>query len=581
MISLSLRLLFCSICLLSLGLKANAFTTCVPAESQLIQRGTNQHRCVLPTTHPTSQNARRTRRSICRLLCAATSSAALTDLLDTLDDKRNIPSLQDWAVEQGVQFAEGVLLVDNGMGDWGVGLSANHSHLANTPIMTIPAHLILSSNDDRIAPATEAFVGNKMAESSPGMDYYAKECLLMMVLLLEQLNGEGSNWSPWLESLPRSYPTGISFDPLERSHVERMAPAFLEQQDKQWNACWHAVQQVLVVDDDDGDSVKLPTGFRDVLLKYNKSHRGNDNTEASINLEEINEMDDERTLKELVQWAFGAVFTRSWRSPDGRAATLVPLGDMFNHDSVMANVYPSLLLQEEEEKDDDDYDDDDEAKTTKGSSIQMKLKTNVEGGSPLYLSYGMGNQPARFLVNFGFWDRSASLMDANLTVPEAHADDWPVDLSELVVSTRSGGISEEVWNLAIYRFLLDQQERQDQDEQQQQQQQQNDDDSNDTFCNAAAKLAQARKHSNSTTFQTMLDQYDIPAIMYLRRHALQIVSQTYPEMDLCPEGKPSESPRRFGMIARYNNGMRESWLSVAEALELELEDALAKRRKEG
>lgn len=373
----------------------------------------------------------------------------------------------------------------------------------------------------------------------------------MMVVLLETAaSDQQSCWSPWLESLPRSFPIGISLDPIERSHVQRMAPAFLEQQEKQWNACWHAIQQVVVINSDEessSSSVELPTGFREYLLQYQSKDRGkkDDLSSSSTNNGNLDNDDDDddkttngqsRSLKELVQWAFGVVFTRSWRSPDGTAATLVPLGDMFNHDSAMANVYPTFVQED--------------------GSIQMKLKRDVEPGSPLYLSYGMGDQPARFLVNFGFWDRSARWMNANLTVPEDFVEDWKVDPSELVVSTRSGGISEEVWNLAVYRFLLDRD------------------------MEIAAELAQARKDEadQAALFQAMLDQYEIPAILYLRKHALQIVGETYPEMDLCPEGNPMESPRRFGMIARYNNGMRESWMRVAESLEHELEEALKKRQ---
>ncbi|CAJ1948495.1 unnamed protein product [Cylindrotheca closterium] len=529
----SFKYLFCSICLFSL--QVNAFiTTWNPAGNQhTIQTSTTTRNNQFPDVTPTLIN-QPIRSTATRLF----ESASLMDLLDTLEDKRDIPSLQDWAVEQGVHFAEGVLLVDNGLGDWGVGLSANHSHVANTPIMTIPPHLILSSQDARIAPATQSFIENKMATISPGMDYYHKECLLMMVVLLETFNAASSNWSPWLETLPRSFSIGLFLDPLERSHVGRMAPAFLEQQDKQWNACWNAIQQVV-----DDELVELPIGFRDYLRNYMMNEKS-----SSSSSSEEETADDERTLKELVQWAFGVVFTRSWRSPDGKAATLVPLGDMFNHDSSMANVFPSLLQQN---------DDDDESLAAKmpEGSIQMKLKQNVEVGSPLFISYGMGDQPARFLVNFGFWDRSASLMDANLTVP--NTEDWIVDPSELVVSTRSGGVSEEVWNLAAYKFLL----------------------LNEQNAMTATKLAQARKDNDQASFQAILDDYDIPAIMYLRKHALQIISETYPDMDLCPEGNPIESPRRFGMIARYNNGMRESWMRVAESLEFELEDALAKRQE--
>jgi hypothetical protein len=179
----------------------------------------------------------------------------------------------------------------------------------------------------------------------------------------------------------------------------------------------------------------------------------------------------------------------------------------------------------------------------------MTLKQDVSEGSPLFLSYGMGVFPARFLVNFGFWDRSAQFMDANLTIPE----EFPVDRSQLVASTRTGGITEDVWNLAIYRLL---QER-------------------DPAM--AEKLAVAQQKQDEASIQDICSKFDLEGALYLRLHALTLLSETYPDMDIAPENL-SESPRRFGMIARYNNGMRESWMRVAEYLDEEIDDALRRRK---
>ena len=41
----------------------------------------------------------------------------------------------------------------------------------------------------------------------------------------------------------------------------------------------------------------------------------------------------------------------------------------------------------------------------------------------------------------------------------------------------------------------------------------------------------------------------------------------------------SGSPRRYGMIARYNNGLRDSWMRVADYLDLEIEDAFNRRQQ--
>jgi hypothetical protein len=424
-----------------------------------------------------------------KLGSSPSSSNALTDLLDSLEDERNVPSLEDWALQRGVHLADGVNLVDNGLGDWGVGLSENHTHTAKTTIMTVPHDLVLSSDNPKLKGIRQA-----VSDGMTTMEFYVPECLLMINLLWEKAE-ENTNWKPWLDTLPQGFNTGIYLDPLERSHVERLAPEFLRQQELQWNACYQTVQELLEQD-----------LFSDDLKAF---------------------LSDSEDLEEVAKWAYSVVFTRSWRDPSGSVATLVPLGDMFNHDSAMANVAPDIL---------------------EDGSVEMNLKKDVPEGSPLYLSYGISTYPARFLVTFGFWDRSTLYMDANLTVPE----EFPVDKSQLVVSTRNGGITQDVWNVATYNVLKERD------------------------VELASQFAVATENQDEATLLEMCDKWDLEGALYLRLHVLRIISETYPDMDIAPENM-SESPRRFGMIARYNNGLRDSWMRVASFLDEEIEFALSRR----
>lgn len=392
-------------------------------------------------------------------------------------DNRNVPKLEEWAFNQGIDFSQGIRLVNNGMGDWGVGLTESQSLEAGSSIMTVPSHLILSSLDDSVQEYEES-VRNSMAESN--MNYYTQECLLMIRVLQEHEKGETSIWKEWLDTLPRDYSTGLYLDPLERSVAQRVAGPFLEHQEQQWEACRKAI--------------------------------------TNLDLDLLEEFDDDDLL-----WAFSVVFTRSWRAPtEAMEATLVPLGDMFNHDSSKPNVKPNRL---------------------EDGSIQMTAKSGISEGSPLFLSYGHGAFPGRFLVNFGFWDRSCDYMDANLTVPEG----LDVDSSQLVVSTRTGDIAEDVFTVAVYEFLK-----------------QRDADL------ANKMLADPDAYTIA---------YDLEGALWLRMHALKMVSETYPEMNIAPENL-SESPRRYGMIARFNNGMRDSWLRVTKNLELDIEHAMTRRQTE-
>lgn len=375
--------------------------------------------------------------------------------------------------------------------------------------MVVPKDLILSSDLERLQPFRDA-IHQSMSKNNLRQEYYVPECLLVLLLLWEKSKGNDSIWSPWLECLPKpkSFNTGIYLDDLERSQMERIAPEFLRQQDLQWEACLTAIQEL--VGQQEAAASALPKDLKNFLTP-----------------------EDPINMKALVKWAFSVVFTRSWRPPanDGTAesATLVPIGDFLNHDSQQANVIPRM---------------------TEDGSLELVLKADATDGSSLFLSYGMTHLPARFLVMYGFWDRSADFIDANLTVPE----EFPVDRSRLVISSRTGELAEDVFNLAVYQVLKERDP------------------------DTAKRLSAAQQNQDDATLQELCSQWDLEAAMYLRLHVLKLLGETYPEMNLAPENM-SESPRRYGMIARYNNAMRDSWLRVGEYLDEEIEIALRLRQK--
>ena len=96
---------------------------------------------------------------------------------------------------------------------------------------------------------------------------------------------------------------------------------------------------------------------------------------------------------------------------------------------------------------------------------------------------------------------------------------------------------------------------------------------------SANHFATAYRNQDTTTLDQICTKWELEGAMYLRLHALKIVGETYPDMDIAPENL-SESPRRYGMIARYNNGMRESWIKVGSYLMEEIEYILRQRELE-
>ena len=387
---------------------------------------------------------------------------ALNSVIDealSQEDDRNVPSLQDWALEEGVQLASGVELLDNGLGDWGVGL--NQSQVEGTAVMTIPADIILSSEDPQVQKYRDSVTAS-MKKDNKNMEMYVPEFLLILRVLEEKSNGDKSRWQPWLHTLPKSFNTGLYLDRIERIQVERLAPEFLKHQDLQFEACYKAMQQLL-------DNDQLPKRVASYLKHIGDTD--DDDWEAS------------HTMESLIRWAFSVVFTRSWRTASGKEANLVPLGDMFNHDSENPNVAPKPSSED-------------------GGSMQLILKEDTDAERALHISYGLSTHPGRFLVLFGFWDRSSPFMDANLTIPE----EFKVDRSNVVTSTRNGAMTEDVWVLATYKFLLERDPE------------------------AADKLAEAQKIQDDDAIFEIISKWDLEVALYLRLHVLKLLSETYPDM---------------------------------------------------
>ena len=174
------------------------------------------------------------------------------------------------------------------------------------------------------------------------MDQYLPEFIVMINLLQEVVKRDQSFWYPWIQSLPREFSTGLWMDEYERAIVDRLAPQFLAHQEHQWEAFKRAFETTKVVVAD---------------------------------LEIVNH--------DIFQWAFSVVFTRSWRTPDGKHAAIVPLGDMFNH-GLPSNIHVKMHAD----------------------ACQMLLKEAAQKGEGLYLDYGISQFPERFLVMYGFCDRS-------------------------------------------------------------------------------------------------------------------------------------------------------------------------------
>jgi hypothetical protein len=318
----------------------------------------------------------------------------------TLDGSRDISNLQEWATENKIEVSP-LASLSQGSGE-NYGITLKKSSEKYEMILSVPKDLVLDSEYIRrewfehLEPALDLIQNNGLHES-------ALNFVLMVKVLFEHNLGNESRWNVWIDSLPRSFDTGVCMDEVEIGCLPPFALALANFEIQQLEIFQEAYE----------------------LLKG-----------TPIYVDPVNQ--------ERSQWAFNVVMTRCWRyaqeddDSDMIRPIAVPFGDMFNHKEP-ANVAV---------KDSDSFD-----------SVDFVLAQDIEVPEGeevgLFLSYGLTN-PHRFLTVFGFCDETMpevfSQLLFNNPTPEL-INLGCNDRSKMVYRTVDGGIAIAVWDCILYTLL--------------------------------------------------------------------------------------------------------------------------------
>ncbi|KAL3928882.1 MAG: hypothetical protein SGBAC_012452 [Bacillariaceae sp.] len=350
----------------------------------------------------------------CRKLRSSQNSNA-TKLLDSLcffdddtsnDDDSNAfdcesgatKSLVTWAEQSGIHFFKHLAIEEGGFVTLEEGWQGES-------LLEVPRSMILSSRYYDNTPV-KVRVEDLVGKADRAI------CLLMIRLLEEMSKKEGSEWYPWLQSLPKKYRSAVFWDEVEQSHVQQMAPEALQLHLDQWDLCSHVVQ----------------------LLQYGFFREEESSLAPSFRLWLAEQDDLEFTLKRV----FSIVCARSWKSSNGQQLKIVPFAELLGRDEGSGNVRPFIRG------------------TSSDSALQVVLTKDVLVNEKLCMPSSMGDNLARPLVNCGFVDYSTRYMGAHVLTESLLEKmvDWPmIDVQELVVSTRNGQVSGETWRLFLYTVL--------------------------------------------------------------------------------------------------------------------------------
>ena len=213
---------------------------------------------------------------------------------------------------------------------------------------------------------------------------------LFLKILIEYQAGENSPWFPWLNSLPRQHSNGASMTAV----------------------CFECLPPL--------------TGF----LAKNEGMRCFQFFQALYDVEFLTE--ETKNDKELARWAYAIVYTRGFDTPDGDFR-IVPMGDMFNH-----GTYPEAETRYDEE----------------GNAYVYTI-ADVSAGSPLRMSYGDPTNPSFLLARYGFLDKSSPATFCKIMIigPTQDLVDVGYDHSKMLFFKETGEVSQEVWDVLLYRNL--------------------------------------------------------------------------------------------------------------------------------
>ena len=317
------------------------------------------------------------------------------------NNDRNIDSLIDWASEGNVQFSPAVSLsTTNDQDD--IGLVLKKSLKASESALSVPRSIIFDSQDILLEWQVQLEQSIHYI-SSTGFDDSKLNFVLLVKVLHEYSLGEKSQWYPWLQSLPKTFHTGINMDAIELSCLPNFGIALAEYERKKLEIFSEALERISV-----GSSF-----FSGLSLK-----------------------------DETIAWAFNVVQTRSWTYEGdslNERPIIVPLGDLLNHREP-ANVFVEDKLTSD--------------------SIHFKLTQDMDlssssSMSELYLSYGLEN-PYRFLVIFGFFDPTMPEIFCEILFSNPSKEMIFLgcdDRSKMVYGTKDGSISDTVWDVVLYSLL--------------------------------------------------------------------------------------------------------------------------------
>ena len=301
---------------------------------------------------------------------------------------------------------------------------------------------------------------------------------LFVKILKEFEMGDQSPWFPWLNSLPRYFVNGASMTPFCFDCLPPLASYIAFCERHKFKQFFQALTYVDVL----SDQIKTNTN--------------------------------------LCKWAFSAIYTRSTQTPDGDFK-IAPMADMLNHASI-----PEAQITFDEQ----------------GNCNVYAIK-DVPPGSPLRISYGEVTNPSYLFARYGCLDETSNVCFCKIMIkdPPQRLIDMGYDHSRMLFYSDTGQVSQEVWDVVLYRLL------------------------ESTDKNTQDQLYQAHMNGDYNTKQAIHQQYYPQTLQSLLDHVNIFLSELEVLRNNGAGVDVAQHPR-LPKIMQHNDYIKQTFLTVQQQL---------------
>ena len=302
---------------------------------------------------------------------------------------RDVYAMEEWARGYGVQTAPGVELVTEDRQDYGVRASQGIS--AGSPVMFVPASLVLSSS-----AIQQEFAGGLDGAEQILTQVGAADRLplfrLMVKILREYELGMESPYYAWLNSMPKLFYNGVAMS----------------------DACFEALPPYVA---------RLAFNERqNFAYDFDALSRGG----VPLSPETTRNED-------IAKWAYNIALTRHQVVIPAVEKKISPLADMLNH-----GTYPNVEIT---------YDDQ--------GNCMVTAMYDIPAGSPLTVSLGDPSNPSPMFATYGFLEDDTPGIFCKALEHEGEMQELGYGFKDMLFGTQTGEISAQVWDVFLYKLLKD------------------------------------------------------------------------------------------------------------------------------